>query len=324
MTTLVSMKQTQEAITLVKKRFEEQFSAQLGLTRVEAPLFVESTLGVNDHLNGTERVIRFDAIDHQAELEIVQSLAKWKRQALHTYGFAKGEGLYTLMHAIRRDEVLDETHSIHVDQWDWERVISKEERTIDYLQKTVQAIYASIRQVEREVEEQLAIEAILPETIHFMTTQELEDAYPTLSTKERETEVTKEYGAVFLMQIGGALASGEKHDGRAADYDDWTLNGDILVHHPEIGAFELSSMGIRVDRETLLAQIETTGEHAKLDFPFHQGVLAETLPLTIGGGIGQSRMAMFLLKKRHIGEVQASVWSEETRASYREQGVHLL
>ncbi|WP_214766668.1 MULTISPECIES: aspartate--ammonia ligase [unclassified Exiguobacterium] len=324
MTTLVSMKQTQEAITLVKKRFEDQFSKTLGLTRVEAPLFVESTLGVNDHLNGTERVIRFDAIDHQVELEIVQSLAKWKRQALHTYGFAEGEGLYTLMHAIRRDEVLDATHSIHVDQWDWERIISKEARTIDSLKTTVLSIYETIRQVELEVQEQFGIEATLPKTIHFMTTQELEDSYPSLSSKERETAITKEYGAVFLMQIGGALASGEKHDGRAADYDDWSLNGDILVHHPEIGAFELSSMGIRVDRAALLSQIKTTGEHEKLEFPFHQGVLSETLPLTMGGGIGQSRMAMFLLKKRHIGEVQASVWSEETRRSYREQGVHLL
>lgn len=324
MTTLVSMKHTQEAITLVKKRFEERFSTTLGLTRVEAPLFVESTLGVNDHLNGVERIIRFDALDHTTDLEIVQSLAKWKRQALHTYGFEAGEGLYTLMHAIRRDEMLDATHSIHVDQWDWERIITKEQRTSAYLQETVQAIYATIRQVEQEVEAEYGISAILPETIHFMTTQELEDAYPTLSTKERETEVTKAYGAVFLMQIGGALASGEKHDGRAADYDDWTLNGDILVHHPEIGAFELSSMGIRVDREALLKQTAIAQEEDKLEFPFHQGVLEERLPLTMGGGIGQSRMAMFLLKKRHIGEVQASVWSDETRKSLREQGIHLL
>ncbi|WP_114570792.1 aspartate--ammonia ligase [Exiguobacterium flavidum] len=324
MTTLVSMKDKQQAITEVKVRFEEIFAEKLDLTRVQAPLFVESTLGVNDHLNGTERVIRFDALDHGTELEIVQSLAKWKRQALGTYGFRKGEGLYTLMHAIRRDEVLDATHSIHVDQWDWERVIEADDRTLSHLQETVRSIYEAIRQVELETELRFGVEAILPKEIRFMTTQELEDLYPDLSPKERESKATAEHGAVFLMQIGDKLASGEKHDGRAADYDDWSLNGDILVHHPHLGAFELSSMGIRVDREAMLAQIEKTGEHDKLAFPFHQGVLNETLPLSIGGGIGQSRMAMFLLKKHHIGEVQASVWPEEMRTACAREGIHLL
>lgn len=326
MTTATSMmKEKQQAITTVKATFEEKFSTALGLTQVQAPLFVTSASGVNDHLNGVERIIQFDTQYPGHELEIVQSLAKWKREALGRYGFAAGEGLYTQMRAIRRDEELDATHSLYVDQWDWERVITREERTTDYLKATVESIYAALLETEKTVEAKYDIKAILPEAIHFITSQELEDAYPTLSSKDRESAICKEYGAVFISQIGGALLSGEKHDGRAADYDDWSLNGDILVWHPELeSAFELSSMGIRVDEAALAKQLEIAGAEEKRKYPFHQAVLAGRLPLTIGGGIGQSRVAMYLLRARHIGEVQSSVWPSEVVAACEEAGISLL
>ncbi|MCT4782986.1 MULTISPECIES: aspartate--ammonia ligase [Exiguobacterium] len=326
MTTATSMmKERQQAITSVKATFEEKFSTALGLTQVQAPLFVTSASGVNDHLNGVERIIQFDTQYPGHELEIVQSLAKWKREALGRYGFDAGEGLYTQMRAIRRDEELDATHSLYVDQWDWERVITREERTTDYLKATVESIYAALLETEKTVEAKHGIEAILPEAIHFITSQELEDTYPTLSPKDRESAICKEYGAVFISQIGGALLSGEKHDGRAADYDDWSLNGDILVWHPELeSAFELSSMGIRVDEAALAKQLEIADAEEKRKYPFHQAVLEGRLPLTIGGGIGQSRVAMYLLRARHIGEVQSSVWPSEVVAACEEAGISLL
>ncbi|WP_074033037.1 aspartate--ammonia ligase [Exiguobacterium sp. AT1b] len=326
MTTATStMKERQQTIATVKALFEEKVSRELGLTQVQAPLFVESASGVNDHLNGVERIIQFDTMYPGHELEIVQSLAKWKREALGRYGFGVGEGLYTQMRAIRRDEELDATHSLFVDQWDWERVIAREERTMEYLKATVESIYAALRETESEVETTYGIEAILPEAIHFITSQELEDSYPTMTPKERESAICKEHGAVFISQIGDLLASGMKHDGRAADYDDWSLNGDILVWHPELeSAFELSSMGIRVDETALDTQLKKADADEKRSYPFHQGVLEGTLPLTIGGGIGQSRVAMYLLRARHIGEVQTSVWPQEVIQSCEEAGISLL
>ncbi len=324
-TAMSKMKEKQQAITVVKATFEDKFSTALGLTQVQAPLFVTSASGVNDHLNGVERIIQFDTQYPGHELEIVQSLAKWKREALGRYGFEVGEGLYTQMRAIRRDEELDATHSLHVDQWDWERVIAREHRTTEYLKATVETIYAALRETEQTVETMYGIEAILPESIHFLTSQELEDLYPDLTPKEREHAICKAYGAVFLSQIGGALASGDKHDGRAADYDDWSLNGDILVWHPELeSAFELSSMGIRVDETVLAEQLATAGAEEKRKYPFHQAVLEGRLPLTIGGGIGQSRVAMYLLRARHIGEVQSSVWPSEMITACEEAGISLL
>lgn len=325
LTATSKMKEKQQAITVVKATFEEKFSAGLGLTQVQAPLFVTSASGVNDHLNGVERIIQFDTQYPGHELEIVQSLAKWKREALGRYGFGMGEGLYTQMRAIRRDEELDATHSLHVDQWDWERVIGREDRTMDYLKQTVETIYAALLETERSVESTYTIEAILPETIHFITSQELEDLYPSLTPKERENAICKAHGAVFLSQIGCVLASGEKHDGRAADYDDWSLNGDILVWHPVLeSAFELSSMGIRVDETVLAEQLAEAGVEEKRKYPFHQAVLEGRLPLTIGGGIGQSRVAMYLLRARHIGEVQSSVWPSEILKACEEAGITLL
>lgn len=326
MTTATStMKVRQQTITAVKGMFEEKFSRRLGLTQVQAPLFVASASGVNDHLNGVERIIQFDTMYPGHELEIVQSLAKWKREALGRYGFERGEGLYTQMRAIRRDEELDATHSLYVDQWDWERVIAREERTMDYLHATVRSIYEAIRETEQAVEATYGIEALLPESIHMISSQELEDLYPTLTPNERESAICKEYGAVFISQIGDLLASGVKHDGRAADYDDWALNGDILVWHPALeSAFELSSMGIRVDETSLAFQLVKADAEAKRSYPFHQAVLEGKLPLTIGGGIGQSRVAMYLLRARHIGEVQTSIWPAEMIVACEEAGISLL
>ncbi|WP_214829124.1 aspartate--ammonia ligase [Exiguobacterium algae] len=326
MTTATStMKERQQTIAAVKALFEDKFSTKLELTQVQAPLFVESASGVNDHLNGVERIIQFDTMYPGHELEIVQSLAKWKREALGRYDFGVGEGLYTQMRAIRRDEELDATHSLFVDQWDWERVIAREDRTIDYLKTTVRSIYEAIRETESAVEASFGIKAMLPPTIHFITSQELEDSYPALTPKEREHAICKEYGAVFISQIGDLLASGMKHDGRAADYDDWSLNGDILVWHPALEtAFELSSMGIRVDETALEEQLIKAGAEEKRAYPFHKAILEGKLPLTIGGGIGESRMAMYLLRARHIGEVQTSVWPEAVMQACEEAGISLL
>ncbi|MFC7394082.1 aspartate--ammonia ligase [Scopulibacillus cellulosilyticus] len=324
--TLTPVRETQSLIKEVKTFFENQLANRLSLSYVSAPLFVTKKSGLNDHLNGIERPIEFDILHTGEELEIVHSLAKWKRLALHKYDFSVGEGLYTNMNAIRRDEKLDAIHSIYVDQWDWEKVIKKEWRSIDYLQEEVCTIYGIFKDLEQYLYDKYPIfNKNLPEDIFFITAQELEDMYPTLTQKERENTITKEHGAVFIIGIGDVLRSGEKHDGRASDYDDWKLNGDILVWHPKLqSAFELSSMGIRVDSKALDEQLTKAKENYKRELDFHKGILEDRLPLTIGGGIGQSRLCMYFLRKKHIGEVQSSVWSEEIRHHYSKQNIHLL
>ena len=321
----LSLRQTQYAIKKVKDFFERDLSTQLNLIRVSAPLFVDAESGLNDDLNGVERPVSFDALAGK-ELEIVHSLAKWKRYALKTYGFSVGEGLYTDMNAIRRDEETDNIHSMFVDQWDWEKIITKEQRTEETLCETVKAIYRTLRHTENYiVNEYSFIGRLLPEEIHFITSQELEDRWPDMTSKEREYAAAKEYGAIFLMQIGGKLKSGKPHDGRAPDYDDWTLNGDIIVYYPILDiALELSSMGIRVDEEAMLRQLRERGCEDRAKLPFHKALLNGELPYTVGGGIGQSRMCMFFLRKAHIGEVQSSCWSDEEIRACEENGVHLL
>lgn len=321
----LSLRQTQYAIKKVKDFFEHDLATQLNLIRVSAPLFVDSASGLNDNLNGVERPVRFD-LHSGEELEIVHSLAKWKRLALKDYGFAPGEGLYTDMNAIRRDEETDNIHSMFVDQWDWEKIITKKERTEETLHRTVRCIYEALRHTEQYiVNEYDFIGQLLPEKITFVTAQELEDRYPDKTPKEREYLAAKEYGAVFLQGIGGAMKSGKIHDGRAPDYDDWSLNGDIIVYYPVLDiALELSSMGIRVDEEALKKQLKIRNCEERAGLPFHKALLNGELPYTIGGGIGQSRMCMFFLRKAHIGEVQSSFWSEEDRKICRENGVELL
>ncbi|GAB6434001.1 MULTISPECIES: aspartate--ammonia ligase [Bacillus] len=323
---LMTVRETQIAIKEVKTFFEDQLAKRLELFRVSAPLFVTKKSGLNDHLNGVERPIEFDMLHSGEELEIVHSLAKWKRFALHEYGYEAGEGLYTNMNAIRRDEELDATHSIYVDQWDWEKIVQKEWRTVDYLQQTVQTIYGIFKDLEDHLFEKYPfLGKYLPEEIVFVTSQELEDKYPELSPKDREHAIAKEHGAVFIIGIGDALRSGEKHDGRAADYDDWKLNGDILFWHPVLQAsFELSSMGIRVDSKSLDEQLTKTGDDFKREYDFHKGILEDILPLTIGGGIGQSRMCMYFLRKAHIGEVQSSVWPDDLREACKKENIHLF
>ena len=322
---LLNTRQTQVAIKKVKDFFEHDLAVQLNLTRVSAPLFVTPSSGLNDNLNGVERPVRFDALSGQ-ELEIVHSLAKWKRMALKEYNYAIGEGLYTDMNAIRRDEELDNLHSMYVDQWDWEKVIAYEDRTPKVLKHYVKLIYQAHRHTESFISDDYAfVDKLLPPTIQFITTQELEDLYPELTPKPREYAITKEKGAVFLMEVGKKLRSGTIHDGRAPDYDDWNLNGDILVYYPTLDcALELSSMGIRVDEAALTAQLKERECEDRASLPFHRALLEEKLPYTIGGGIGQSRMCMFFLRKAHIGEVQSSYWDEETKRVCREAGVVLL
>ena len=323
---LLDVRQTEVAIKKVKDFFERDLAIQLNLTRVSAPLFVRSDSGLNDTLNGVERPVAFDMKDYDGEVEIVQSLAKWKRQALCAYGFEPGEGLYTDMNAIRRDEDTDNLHSVFVDQWDWEKIITADDRNADTLKTAVRAIYSSLRHTERYIAEEYDfVGKFLPDDISFVTTQELEDMYPDLTPKERENEIARQKGAVFIMQIGGKLRSGDIHDGRAPDYDDWSLNGDIVVYYPLLDmAFELSSMGIRVDAEALMRQLEERGCPERASLPFQKALLNNELPLTMGGGIGQSRMCMFFLRKAHVGEVQASVWPESTVKMCRENGIHLL
>ena len=323
---LLDVRQTVVAIKKVKDFFERDLAIQLNLTRVSAPLFVDRGSGMNDTLNGVERPVGFDIKGMDYEMEIVQSLAKWKRFALKDYGFRRGEGLYTDMNAIRRDEDTDNIHSVYVDQWDWERIIDRDERTLETLKSMVRRVYRSLRHTERYIAEDYAFsDIILPEEITFITTQELEDLYPDCTPKEREYKITKAKGAVFLMQIGGKLNSGVPHDGRAPDYDDWSLNGDILVYYPVLDiAMELSSMGIRVDEETLVKQLDERGCPERKELAFHRALLAGELPYTVGGGIGQSRMCMFFLRKAHIGEVQASTWSKEDLAVCRDNGIRLL
>lgn len=322
---LLNIRQTQVAIKKVKDFFERDLAIQLNLTRVSAPIFVEHESGLNDTLNGVERPVGFD-LKSGEELEIVHSLAKWKRFALKSYGFAVGEGLYTDMNAIRRDEDLDNIHSMFVDQWDWEKIIRREDRNIDTLKKTVINIYNALRHTENYIADEYDfIDRLLPETIHFITSQELEDRFPSLTPKQREYEIVREYGAVFLMKIGGKLNSGIIHDGRAPDYDDWELNGDLLVYYPVLDiAFELSSMGIRVDEDSMLKQLEIRGVPERAKLPFHRALLNHELPYTIGGGIGQSRMCMFFLRKAHIGEVQASFWPTSVVKTCAENGITLL
>ena len=323
---LLDVRQTEVAIKKVKDFFERDLAIQLNLTRVSAPLFVRSDSGLNDTLNGVERPVAFDMKDYDGEVEIVQSLAKWKRQALSAYGFEPGEGLYTDMNAIRRDEDTDNLHSVFVDQWDWEKIITADDRNEDTLKTAVRAIYSSLRHTERYIAEEYDfVGKFLPDDISFVTTQELEDMYPDLTPKERENEIARQKGAVFIMQIGGKLRSGDIHDGRAPDYDDWSLNGDIVVYYPLLDmAFELSSMGIRVDAEALVRQLEERGCPERASLPFQKALLNNELPLTMGGGIGQSRMCMFFLRKAHVGEVQASVWPENTVKMCGENGIHLL
>ena len=317
---------TEIAIKYIKDFFERELAKALKLTRVSAPLFVLPETGLNDNLNGYERAVRFDVLAMGKEVEIVQSLAKWKRMALAKYAFAPETGLYTDMNAIRRDEVPDAIHSIYVDQWDWEKIIKREERKISYLKKTVRAIYKTILKLAAAVEKKYpALKTELPKEITFVTTKELEAEYPDLTRKERENAATKKYGAIFLIGIGWDLKDKAPHDGRAADYDDWKLNGDILLWSDVLNsAFEISSMGIRVDEKSLVKQLKKKNELYKLDNPYCKAVLSGELPLTIGGGIGQSRLCMFFLKKAHIGEVQASVWPEEEIKKNEEKGIFLL
>ncbi len=331
----LDLRQTERAIRMVKEYFQVTLAAQLNLVRVTAPLFVLSDTGINDDLNGAERPISFSIAGlNGRRAEIVQSLAKWKRLALADYGFAPGEGIYTDMNAIRPDEVIDDTHSVYVDQWDWERVMEAGERNLAFLCHIVEEIYAVIRHTEQHVAERHpAIPPVLPEKIQFVHSEELERRYPELSPRERENRACQEFGAIFVIGVGAPLASGELHDGRAPDYDDWTtmterghgLNGDIVVWNPVLGrAFELSSMGIRVDAPTLQSQLAVRGCQERTKFYFHQRLLKGELPQSIGGGIGQSRLCMFYLRKRHIGEVQCGLWPDAMRTDLRQRGITLL
>nr|WP_318686279.1 aspartate--ammonia ligase [uncultured Acetatifactor sp.] len=323
----LNLYQTQIAIKTVKDFFQTLLAERLHLLRVSAPLFVDPSSGLNDNLNGVERPVTFD-IKYQngREAEIVQSLAKWKRYALKRYGFSAGEGLYTDMSAIRRDEETDNIHSVYVDQWDWEKIISKEDRSLDTLKDAVRTVYKVLRKTEKYMSIQFDyIEEILPQDIFFITTRELEEMFPDYSPKEREYYIAKAKGAVCIMQIGDLLESGIPHDGRAPDYDDWSLNADIVVYYPVLDiALELSSMGIRVDKEALLSQLDKSGCMERASLPFHQAVINEELPYTIGGGIGQSRICMFFLRKAHIGEVQCSLWPESVMQEAEKKGLQLL
>ncbi len=317
---------TQQAIAFLRRKFEEELSLALNLTRVSAPLFVEKGSGINDDLNGVERPVSFDILETGVEVEVVHSLAKWKRMALGRYDFKLHSGLYTNMNAIRRDESCDNVHSLYVDQWDWEKVISNADRTEDYLKQTVRDIYKAVLRTADELEKEYSVlKNDLPREIAFITSQELEDRYPDLPSKEREDAAAKEYGAVFIMQIGGILKSGKKHDGRAPDYDDWALNGDILIYDDVLDrALEISSMGIRVDKQSLLSQLRAENAEDRLSLPFHKALMNDELPLSIGGGIGQSRLCMLLLKKWHISEVHCSVWPESEVERCRIAGAVML
>ncbi len=327
--TLLGIYDTQKAISLLKRLFEDKLCAVLSLNRVSAPIFVETGTGLNDDLNGVERPVSFDILRSDKTAQVVQSLAKWKRMALKRYGFYPGKGLCTDMDAIRRDEdELDNLHSVYVDQWDWEKVILPENRTIDYLKLTVMDIVSAICDTQdtmQAIYPQLQCLGKLERRVSFITSQQLEDMYPGMTPKERENAYTKEHKTVFIIGIGGALRSGKPHDGRAPDYDDWTLNGDILFWDDVLDcAMEVSSMGIRVDPEALDRQLKLSGKDDRRTLPYHKALLNGELPLTIGGGIGQSRLSMLLLGKAHIGEVQASIWDENTVKVCEEHGVMLL
>ncbi len=333
---VLDLKQTEKAIKIVKDFFEQSLASELRLRRVTAPLFVLKGTGINDDLNGTERPVGFPIKDMgEARAEVVHSLAKWKRMMLADYSIEMGYGLYTDMNAVRPDEELDNIHSLYVDQWDWERVVSKEQRNLDFLKHTVRGIYSAMKRTEYVVYENYPqIKPILPEEITFIHTEELLKQYPTLTPRERETKAAEQYGAIFVIGIGGKLANGEKHDGRAPDYDDWStptingykgINGDIVVWNPMFkSAFELSSMGIRVDKESLLNQLKTEGAENRKSLYFHKRLLDGELPLSIGGGIGQSRLCMFFLRKAHIGETQASIWPPKMMDDCKKNGILLM
>ncbi len=323
----LNLHDTQVGIKTVKDFFQGLLSQRLNLLRVSAPLFVDPSTGLNDNLNGYERPVTFGIKEqNDKRAEVVHSLAKWKRYALKKYGFSYGEGIYTDMNAIRRDEITDNIHSIFVDQWDWEKIIRKEDRNMEYLQETVRTVYKCLRKTEQYLAIQYDyIDLILPKEIFFITTQELEDMYPNATPKEREYRIAKDKGAVCIMQIGDVLGSGQPHDGRAPDYDDWNLNADIVVYYPVLDiALELSSMGIRVDKDSLLQQLEKSGCNDRKDLPYQKAIIDEELPYTIGGGIGQSRICMFFLRKAHIGEVQSSLWPEEMIDICEKNGITLL
>lgn len=323
----LNLRETEVAIKKLKDYFESALAYELNLTRVSAPLFVKPESGLNDNLNGIERPVSFDILDDNYQVaEVVHSLAKWKRMALGRYEFGVDEGLYADMNAIRRDEELDNTHSLYVDQWDWEKVITKDMRHEDFLIQTVKRIFRAFYRTEKYITEAYpCLEACLPEDIYFITSQELLELYPDLTPKEREHKICKEKKAVFLMKIGEVLSNGEKHDGRAPDYDDWSLNGDILFWNPVLeSAFELSSMGIRVDEVALISQLKKANCEERMGLPFHKKVIEKQLPYTIGGGIGQSRICMYFLQKAHIGEVQASIWPDEMIKECEEKNIILL
>ena len=324
----LSLYQTQSAISLIKRVFQDSLARALNLKRVSAPLFVEPSSGLNDDLNGVERPVSFDIPHAGADAQVVHSLAKWKRMALYRYDILPGKGIYTDMNAIRRDEELDNLHSVYVDQWDWEKVITEESRTEFTLHQAVQSIVESICDTQLTVRgkyPQLCSTPLLNRHVTFITSQELEDMYPQLTPKQRENVFAEEHGTIFIQGIGGKLKSGKPHDGRAPDYDDWALNGDILFWHPVLScAMEISSMGIRVSPESLDRQLTLAGCDNRRALPFHQMLLEGKLPLTMGGGIGQSRLCMLLLGKAHIGEVQSSIWDEQTRRAFDEAGITLL
>lgn len=323
----LTVRKTQEAIKYIRDTFQKEFGREMNLERISAPLFVTKGSGLNDNLNGVERPVAFDmAFDPDETVEVVQSLAKWKRMALHNYGFQPGEGLYTNMNAIRRDEIPDNLHSCYVDQWDWERVITRKDRNVETLKETVRTIFKIIKHMEHEVwyKYPQAVKK-LPDDIFFITSEELEERYPELTPKERENVITREHGCVFLMKIGEKLKNGEPHDGRAPDYDDWQLNGDILFWFENLDcALEISSMGIRVDEKSLMEQLIKAGCEERKNLPYHRMLLAGELPLTIGGGIGQSRLCMLLLDRAHIGEVQASIWPPQMREECAKHKIILL
>lgn len=323
----LDIRKTEVAIKQIKDFFESELAKELNLTRVSAPLFVKPETGLNDNLNGVERPVSFDVKGiGGGTVEVVHSLAKWKRMALKRYGFSSGEGLYTDMNAIRRDEDLDNIHSVYVDQWDWEKIIDKSQRTEETLKSIVRQIYSVFKRTENYITGLYpSLGRYLPEDIFFVTTQELEDMYPQLTSKERERMLAKEKKAIFIMKIGDTLKSGMKHDGRAPDYDDWALNGDIVFYYPVLDiAYEVSSMGIRVDEDSLVVQLKKAGCEDRKNFPFHSQLINRELPYTIGGGIGQSRICMFFLGKAHIGEVQSSVWGEEMIKECSESSIELL
>ena len=322
----LSLRETQKAIKFVKDTFQKDLKNALGLERISAPLFVEKGSGINDDLNGVERKVEFDIKESGQYAEVVQSLAKWKRMALKEYGFSVGEGLYTDMSAIRRDDDMDNLHSIYVDQWDWEKVISREDRTVEYLKDTVRKIVSAVYDTKCAVRKLYpTLKNEIEKDVFFITSQELEDMYPALTSKEREAAIVKEHKTVFIIGIGYELKSGKKHDGRAPDYDDWTLNGDLLFWCDVLDMpIEISSMGIRVDADALKTQLAHAGAEDRMKYPYHKGIASGELPLTVGGGIGQSRLCLLLLEKLHVGEVQSSIWPEETRKELAARGINLL